>query len=497
MKIVFIGLVFLTLLLTACTKSHETDAPRVIQDTQEIIILDGETFQLSANIQEATINGIKIKQFLYNDQFPGPRLRLTKGSTIYVNFTNNLKEPTTIHWHGIRLDNPNDGLPGVTQPPIDPGKSHLYTLHVPDAGIFWYHPHIREDKQQELGLYGNIIVEEQNRSIPINREEFIILDDILLTPTGVYPYGNDQITHALMGRFGNIMLLNGKEQYDLKVRKGEIVRFYFTNAANVRPFRLEIPGVKLKLIASDLSHYEQEQFTDAVIISPGERYVINAYFDKPGDFVLKNTNSIASTVLGIIKVNDDHAENDFSEEFNTMHVDDVVTQEVSSLKSYFNKTIDVNLLLTAEFGHMMGGMHHHGEDGIEWEDEMPDMNQMMGSNMVKWQIVDQETKKADRVFHWKVGDKIKMRITNDHNSPHAMQHPFHLHGQRFLVLAVNGKKTTNFAWKDTVLIPADSKVDLLVDIANPGTWMIHCHIAEHLHTGMMMMFDVADYSKSL
>lgn len=472
----------LLFLLAACQTNNQSS-----YQTQEITLHNGDTFQLGAGLKDQMIGGVKIKQFLYNDQFPGPRFRLTQGSTVYINFTNNLDEPTTIHWHGIRLENSNDGIADVTQPPINPGESFLYTLSVPDSGIFWYHPHMREDKQQELGLYGNIIVEDT--APPVNREEFLLLDDMLLGARGTYPFGNDQITHALMGRFGNVLLVNGKEKYDLKVDKGEVIRFYFTNAANTRVFRIEVPGVKFKLTGSDLSDYEKQEFVNAITVSPGERYIVDAYFENAGKFLLKNTNPIKSYELGSITVKENQVQNDFSAQFSSLMENKEVQEEVDSLRKYFNKSIDVDLLLTAQLGHAMN-MHHHGEEGIEWEDEMAEMNQMMGSNMVKWRIVNQKTGKSDDVLQFKVGDKIRMRVTNDHNSPHAMQHPFHLHGQRFLVLAINGVKTSNFVWKDTVLVPADAKVDLLVDITNPGSWMMHCHIPEHLHTGMMMMFDV-------
>jgi FtsP/CotA-like multicopper oxidase with cupredoxin domain len=125
---------------------------------------------------------------------------------------------------------------------------------------------------------------------------------------------------------------------------------------------------------------------------------------------------------------------------------------------------------------------------IEWTGTMPVMNWASTGDQVRWVLRDLDTGKENMDIDWRFrrGDVMKLRIANERRSIHAMQHPIHLHGQRFLVLAVNGEANENLVWKDTVLIPAGSTVDLLVDLSNPGRWMLHCHIAEHLSAGMMM-----------
>jgi FtsP/CotA-like multicopper oxidase with cupredoxin domain len=146
-------------------------------------------------------------------------------------------------------------------------------------------------------------------------------------------------------------------------------------------------------------------------------------------------------------------------------------------------------------GHMMGGMmmdHGTAEDGIEWEDSMPMMNSMATKANTQWKIIDEASGKENMDIHYTFtkGEKIKIRIINDKDSSHPMQHPIHFHGQRFLVLSMNGVRNENLVWKDTVLVPKDATVDILLDVTNPGDWMIHCHIAEHLSNGMMGMFTV-------
>ena len=129
---------------------------------------------------------------------------------------------------------------------------------------------------------------------------------------------------------------------------------------------------------------------------------------------------------------------------------------------------------------------------MEWNDGMPMMNMVSTSDQIRWVMRDPATGKANMDIDWRFrrGDVVKLRITNDPSSPHAMQHPIHLHGQRFLVLTRDGVPSENLVWKDTAIIPAGETVELLADMSNPGRWMIHCHIAEHLTAGMMAAFTV-------
>lgn len=137
-------------------------------------------------------------------------------------------------------------------------------------------------------------------------------------------------------------------------------------------------------------------------------------------------------------------------------------------------------------------VEEHGEDGIEWEDDMSMMNNMSSDENIEWVIEDQKTGKKNDEIDWsfKQGDLVKVRIYNDEKGMHPMQHPIHFHGQRFVVIATDGVENDNLQWKDTTLIPKGKTVDLLIDMSNPGNWMAHCHIAEHLHSGMMFNFEV-------
>lgn len=172
----------------------------------------GDTISLEAGFVRRTIGGRSFVMYGFNGQYPGPLLWVPQRATVVVNFTNRIDWPSTIHWHGLRLDNRFDGVPHVTQDPVPPGGTFRYVVRFPDAGIYWYHPHHRDDIQQDLGLYGNLMVRPARPDYwsPAHREEVLMLDDLLIGEGGLIPYGREGATHARMGRFGNVLLVNGE-----------------------------------------------------------------------------------------------------------------------------------------------------------------------------------------------------------------------------------------------------------------------------------------------
>lgn len=147
--------------------------------------------------------------------------------------------------------------------------------------------------------------------------------------------------------------------------------------------------------------------------------------------------------------------------------------------------------------HEHTGAHGHGDraeaGGIEWEDDMVDVNRMTTPANMRWNLVDRATGSVNHEIDWKfrVGDRVKLRLVNQMDSDHPMHHPFHIHGAgRFVVLARDGVAEPNLVWKDTVLVRTGETVDILLDVTNPGVWMAHCHIAEHHESGMMFSFTV-------
>jgi FtsP/CotA-like multicopper oxidase with cupredoxin domain len=471
---------------------------------------DGDTLHLDASLVRRTIGGKTFVMYGYNRQYPGPLIRADRGSKVTVHFTNNIELPTTVHWHGLRLDNRFDGIPGITQAPVEAGESFTYELVFPDTGVYWYHPHMREDLQQDLGLYGNLLVDPVAEDYygPAHREEVVVLDDLLMDGAGLLPYGDESPTHALMGRFGNVMLVNGTTDYRLDVDRGEVVRFYLTNVANSRTFNVVFGGAPIKIVASDVSKYEREERVGSVVIAPAERYVVEVMFDEPGPVAITNTIQAIDhfrgefyphvDTLGTVAVADTPAAPDHRAAFETLRANDDVAADVERFRPHFDRAPDHALTLTLRHrGLPLSTVRMMEADTlykppIEWNDAMPMMNWLSTAEQVTWVLRDAETGRENMDIHWsfETGDVVKIRLFNDPESFHPMHHPFHVHGQRFLVVSVDGVPNPNLVWKDTAIVPVGSTMDILVDMTNPGQWMAHCHIAEHLHSGMMLHFEV-------
>jgi len=485
MRNLIIAIILTTLALSACTNPP---APSVHTGIRDEVLADGASYEMRIAPGTLTVNDVTLSTYAYNNQIPGPQLRVRQGTSITVIARNELPEPTTIHWHGLRQDIKDDGVPGVSQDPIAPGGEHTYTLRFPDAGIFWYHPHIREDRQQDLGLAGTIIVEPADGSWPIvDREETLILDDRLLaerTGTAI-AHGSTVANHALMGRYGNMMVVNGAPSIHYEVHAGERVRFFILNTANVRPFNVSF-GTPMRIIGSDIGLAQEPETASSVIVAPAERYIVDVLFPVAGTYSIRNVNPWMKYTLGEIVVTEGKP--------STAEMP-LPTSDIAQFTPFFgqepNLTLRIDVELENGMGHGMMGMHG---TAIEWEDTMAMMNTATTSDDVHWFLEDIATGKRNMDIHptYHVGDIITVRIINDRNGAHPMQHPIHLHGQRFLVESVDGVPPTQLAWKDTVLVPGGTTVDVLVELTNPGEWMIHCHIAEHLESGMMASILVAD-----
>lgn len=499
---------------------------------------DGDTLRLRAERVRRRIRGRTLVMYGYNGQYPGPLIRVSEGAEITVLFRNAIDLPTTVHWHGLRLDNDSDGVPGITQEPVAPGGEFVYRLRFPDAGIYWYHPHFREDIQQDLGLYGNMLVQprqsdadraskqsasddgtekpddsetgERRYYNPVNREQVLMLDDLLLSNGGLVPYGEEAPTHAMMGRFGNVLLVNGEPDYRLQVDRGSVVRFFLTNVSNTRTFNISFDGARMKAIASDVGRFEEEEWVENVVLAPAERYVVEARFPEAGLYALVNrVQGIdrrygrffgQADTLGSVRVTENEAAPDLAAEFESLRSHPAVKREIERYRQHFDRAPDRNLVLTMESDGIpyparvlmrADSTYFHP---VEWTGTMPIMNWVSTGREVRWIIREPETGRENMAIDWTFRENrvVKIRLRNDRNAFHAMQHPIHLHGQRFLVLSRNGKRNRNLVWKDTMLMPVGSTAEILLELTNPGEWMLHCHISEHLQAGMKTVFTVTD-----
>jgi FtsP/CotA-like multicopper oxidase with cupredoxin domain len=522
-------------------------------------LADGDQVELRIAPVAKKLGDATVRMLAYDGSIPGPTLRVQQGSELLVNVVNEGDLDATVHWHGLRLDNRYDGT-AETQRPLPVGGSFTYRLKFPDPGVYWYHPHIREDYSQEMGLYGNIVVvpSEAHYWPPVHRELALTLDDILLEDGRVAPFSRSKSTHTAMGRFGNVMLVNGEPEPLLTARKGEVLRLYLTNTANTRVFNVALRGARMKLVGSDSGRYEREQLVENVVIAPSERAVVDVLFPTPGQLTLEHRTPHRTYSLAAISVIDEPAHPSLETQFGRLRTNSDMASERELVAPYLNaepnKTLafvaemDMGIpelppggtvayfcpmhpevtsdepgrcpkcgmkLVPAQLAHRASGEEHHhapprGDDGaeqqehagseqaheaggIEWEDDMVEVNRMTTPANTRWKLIDRATGAEGAAIDWRfrVGDRVKIRLVNEMDSDHPMHHPFHIHGAgRFLILSRDGVVEPNLVWKDTVLVPTGQVVDILLHVTNPGRWMAHCHIAEHHESGMMFSFNV-------
>jgi len=558
---------------------RETEGLPEARTTEVVELGDGDEFKLEIVSVKKRIGDATVRMLTYNGSVPGPTLKVPQGATITVPVTNHGDIEATVHWHGLRLENRYDGTHD-TQAPIPVGETYTYQVHVPDPGAYWYHPHIREDYGQELGLYGNILVtpNETDYWPPANRELLLTLDDILIEEGRIAAFREEETTHVAMGRFGNVMLVGGEPDLQLQAKRGEVIRFYFTDTANTRVFNVMLPGAQMKLVGADAGHYEREELVEEVLLAPSERVVIDVLFPEPGELELQHRTPERTYRLASITVADEEVQPSYADEFTALRTNGDTAELREKIEPFLERTPDKTLSFVAEMdmgvpegvevvyvcpmhvevvsaepgscpkcgmkllatavtyvcpmhpevvsenpddrcpecgmklvaanlvgghGHSDQGEHHHdhgieGHDheatgGIEWEDDMVEVNKMTTPENMRWKLVDRSTDAENHAIDWRfrVGDQVKLRLVNEMDSDHPMHHPFHIHGAgRFLVLGRDGVVEPNLVWKDTVLVRTGETVDILLDVTNPGVWMAHCHIAEHHESGMMFSFHV-------
>lgn len=387
----------------------------------------------------------------FNGQVPGPTIEGKVGDTLVVQLKNSLPEPTTIHWHGLRVPANMDGTE-MTQHPVEPGATFEYRFTLPDAGTFWYHPHMHESEQMERGLYGPLVVRGADEPV-LDGERILMFDDLKVDREGnIAKFGG--FYERAMGRLGGTRLVNGKAEPEFEMSAGQVERWRVVNASSARYVHLSIGGRPFTILGTDGGLIPRPMAVSDALLTPADRLDLAV-----GPFSEGETVSVDSLPLG---------EGMFKGKVRRYatarvgslvqsrakippvlrRIDPLVTGEVLP-----NRTVPLQMKMNLRRGvdwMIEGEAHHHGEP-------------VKVGELQVWDLVNETT----------------------------MSHPFHLHGFFFQVLEVNGKPPATISWEDTINVPTKGRVRIAwLPDDRPGSWMYHCHILEHHAAGMMTMFDV-------
>ncbi|MDH3233717.1 MAG: multicopper oxidase family protein [Alphaproteobacteria bacterium] len=403
----------------------------------------------------------------YNGMVPGPILRARQGSRLKIAVRNKLAEPTTVHWHGLRVPNAMDGVPYVTQPPIAPGATFTYDIPLEDAGTFWYHPHFNSSVQVGRGLSGALIVDEPAPP-RVDRDVIWVLDDWRLDRKAAIAANFAQphdLTHA--GRIGNTATVNGRVRERISVRAGERLRLRLINVANARTFGLKFEGLKPTIIALDghpvTPHAPAEgmvvlgasQRADVILDmtgDPGSRTrVIDGYYQRA-----------AYRLVDLAYASEPPLRADPPDWPIALKPNPLREPKLDGA-AYHRVLLEggaMSAMLARRF-------RANPQTRAFWF--------MNGAAMTEMKT------KVPPLLTLKRGTSHVLDLVNDTR----FEHPMHLHGHAFRVLSVNGTADRHRPWRDTVLVPAQGRARVALRADNPGDWMFHCHVLEHQAAGMM------------
>ena len=380
---------------------------------------------------------------------PAPTIVARQGDLIVVTLENRLPVETTIHWHGLRLPIGADGSP-TSQPPIQPGETYEYRFPAADVGTFWYHPHLRAHEQIERGLYGALVVLGDGEP-QVAKDRTFVLDDVKLEASGKLSTETD-LLDLMLGRQGNVLLVNGQRGEGIEVAQGTRERWRFVNAANGRYFNLALAGHSFLVIAWDGGLLPEPYRVDRLLIAPGERYEVLIDFDAP-----------PAAALALQTLHHDRGHD----------VPDPGPKDV--LHVAYGRAGEPAPALPGSWRSLTPTPVPAGTTVRTFtldELDMPDGPVFFINDRV-WPYDEPVMVRQGDLEIWEIDNQAEM------------DHPFHLHGMFFEVQSIDGQPPAHFGWKDTVNVPMQSKLRFAVRYEPQGMWMFHCHILEHAERGMM------------
>lgn len=409
----------------------------------------------------ALMPGKPTEVFAFNGMVPGPTLEAREGDRVIVHFTNNLTEPTTIHWHGLHLPANMDGSPMM---PVPPGgkKDYIFTLGPGTAGTYWYHPHpdVRTGYHIAKGLYGGLIVRAARDPLPAMPEKLLILSDNRFNPDGSINFSSPRTPEAIVdeenGREGKVMLVNGQIMPTIRIRSGETQRWRIVNAGAARVYRLAIPGHSFLQVGTDGGLFERPVETKEVFLSNSERVEVlvrgtkvpgtkTAVHNLPYDrYTVQTRPPEWKETRKLLTLA-------YTREPRTTPVVTPTTMRVIPVLDSTKVTVRRTIVFS------QGMINNQKMDMAR-----VDVRARLGATEI-----------------WTIENVV------------GMDHPFHLHGYRFQVLDRNGVPERVRRWKDTINVPKHESVRFIVHFdAHPGKWMFHCHILDHEDHGMMGILEI-------
>jgi FtsP/CotA-like multicopper oxidase with cupredoxin domain len=405
----------------------------------------------------------------YNGQVPGPTLRFTQGQLVRIRFRNELDVPTTVHWHGIRLDNEMDGVPGLTQAVVQPKGSFDYEFTPPDAGTFWYHAHVDSWNQVARGLFGALMVDEATPAFAPENDHVLVVTDWRVDKSGVFDAASmgDVREWGDHGRTGNLLTVNGVEAPEIPVPSSTAQRLRLINTSTARILRLELTAAKVAIIARDgQTLASPKEVSGNILLGPAQRVDLMAEFapDVPAEL-----NELGGILIARFKPSGPG------------------TAQASPVLVPANLPVP-NLTTIRWIPLLMEG----GVEAKLMDPEIAELHSDMAMAMkapapALWAFNNVVGMGDEPLFEVAGGESIGIEMTNKTQHFHAM----HIHGHDFRIIPETGPVPQNATWYDTVVIAPNENMRIAFVAGKPGKWMIHCHVLEHSVSGMDTWFRVS------
>ncbi|MGF1553018.1 MAG: multicopper oxidase family protein [Paracoccaceae bacterium] len=406
----------------------------------------------------------------YDGAVPGPVIRIRRGERLRRELVNRLDQPTTVHWHGIRLPNAMDGVPGISQPPVAPGGRFLYDFVAPDPGTYWYHPHVRSWEQVARGLAGARIVEE-DEAPSVDRDEVLVLDDWRLTETAAIAEGFESLhDRAHAGRIGNWITVNGEGEPRLPVRPHERLRLRLINAATARVFRLGVQGLAGRIAALDGHALAGPATFETLTLAPAQRadLIVDVTAEAGGEALLVSFERDGGFALVSLSVEG---------EARRVPLAAPAPLEPGTVPPLGDLAAARRARLVMEGG-AMGGLA-----SARLGDETLTLRDLAGRGRA-WAFNGRADPPETPLLEAGLGETVRIALVNRSRWAHAM----HLHGHHFREI---GADDAIGPLRDTLLIAPNAETEIAFVADNPGDWLLHCHMLAHAASGMSTWLRVA------